>query len=543
MLILRARNLKHCFGARCVLDIPTLSLYAGDRVGLLGRNGAGKTTLLKILLGVLQPDEGWVERFGKAAYLSQLEDELSVPTGAVRRTWVGDSEIHANMSGGERTRLKLAQLFSQDAHLLALDEPTTNLDIQGIAMLEKELMQFQGTLVLVSHDRELLDSVCTQIWELEGGKLAVYPGNYSDYRKLRALKYETAMAEYEAYVRERKRLEEAIKTQAAKARSVKKAPSRMGPSEARLHKGAATAKRARLERSVKALKTRLAKLEVKERPVELRTSAIDLRPPHPIHSEIALQVQDLSVGFPGKALLHDVNFMVRRGEKAALIGANGTGKTTLLNMVVQGAPGIHLAGGVKLGYFSQNLDVLNEDQTILENVTETAAYPSELVRAILARLLFRGDDVHKPVRVLSGGERVKCALAKVFLQDVNFLVLDEPTNYLDIDSMEALASVLQAYAGTVLFVSHDRRFISQVATSVLAVEGRQIVSFTGSYVEYQARKSAKRGLAENLLVLENRLAEISGRLAMPGPNDDPAALEREFMELAAQIRRLKSGAD
>lgn len=541
MLLLRARNLKHYFGPRCIVDIPALDVYMGDRIGLLGRNGVGKTTLLKILLGMIKPDEGVVEVFGEAAYLPQLEEGAGAsPDGALLRMWLGEGDVHANMSGGEETRVKLAHLFSKEAHLLVVDEPTTNLDMQGIAMLEDKLKRFSGAILLVSHDRELLDGVCSEIWELEQGKLTTYPGNYTDFLRLRQLKYETAMAEYEAYVREREHLQQAIRTQASKARSIKKAPSRMGISESRLHKGTAKAKGSKLEQSVRALESRLARLEVKEKPMELQGPTVDLQPPSPIGSEIALMVHELSVGFPGKDLLKAVSFVVRRGEKAALVGPNGTGKTTLLKRIVEGAHGVKLAGSVKLGWFSQGLEVLREDKTVLENVLETTAYRPELVRTVLARLLFRGDDVHKPVAVLSGGERVKCAFAKVFLADVNFLILDEPTNYLDIDSIEALGSVLQDYAGTVLFVSHDRRFIRQVANRILAVEDQYIVDFAGTYDEYQSRRRSADRSNDKLLVLQNRLAEITGRLAVPGPEDDMELLDQQFRELVEEIRRLKS---
>lgn len=539
MLLLQVRNLKHYFGDRCIFDIPSLDLYTGDRVGLLGRNGVGKTTLLKVLLGEIKPDQGTVNTYGKAAYLPQLDDGIGKADAPKLKTWVRGGSVHSHMSGGERTRLKLAQVFSAQAHWIVADEPTTNLDIDGIQMLQDELTQFDGAVLLVSHDRELLDGVCNQIWELEDGKLNIYPGNYSDYYQIRQERRASQMAEYEAYVRERRHLEEAIRTQESKARSAKKAPSRMGNSEARLHKGATRARQAKIEQGSQALKSRLARLEAKEKPFESTGPNIDLQPPSPINNEIALRVEGLTKAFSGRTLLNDVSFMVRRGDKACLMGANGTGKSTLLQMIVQRDPQIEMAGSAKVGYFSQTLDILDESKTILENVEESAVHPRQFVRLVLGRLLFRGDDVHKQVTKLSGGERVKCAFAKLFLQDVNFLILDEPTNYLDIDSMEALADVLQDYAGTVLFVSHDRRFINQVANRLLIIEDQKITTFEGTYDEYQERDKAANNSAATLLLLENRLADLTGRLSMPGPDDDVAELDRQFKEVVAQIRQLK----
>ncbi len=529
MLLVKARDLRHFFGPRCIIDIPALDIHMGDRIGLVGRNGEGKTTLLRILVGELPPEEGVIEIYGQVGYLSQLEE---------------DGEIQGRLSGGERTRERLARLFAENPHLLVLDEPTTNLDVQSIEKLERDLQSFSGAVLVVSHDRELLDSICTEIWELERSQLKVYAGNYTAYYELREQQRESAWVEYQSYLRARRHLEEAIRTQESNARSTKKAPSRMGISEARLHKGAAKERRAKVEQGVKALKSRLERLEVKEKPFEVKGPAIDLQPPSPIYNHIVLRVDGLSKSFPGKQLLQDVSFTIRRGDKAALIGPNGSGKTTLLKMIVQRTPGIEIAGSVKLGYFSQTLDILDEDKTVLENVEATAAYPRQLVRLVLGRLLFCGDDVHKKVSLLSGGERVKCAFAKIFLQDINFLVLDEPTKYLDIDSMEALAEVLKDYGGTVLFVSHDRRFLSQTANRILSIQDRKICTFMGSYAEFQERRNgAERPLEESLLILEHRLAELTGRLSMPGPDDDIAELDRQFKDVAAQLRTIRAHLD
>lgn len=540
MLILEAFGIKKYFGERCLLDINHLQIYSGHKIGLLGPNGVGKTTLLRILTGEMKADEGYVNMFGEYRYLPQLDLDQGQIELERAKEWSAELEIRNTLSGGEKTRYKIAHLLSGSVHLLIADEPTANLDIEGIEQLEKELYEFDGAILFVSHDRDLLDHVCNTIWELDRGTITVYPGNYSLYQAQKKIGWETQEREYEEYVKEKERLRKAIALSREKSRSVKKAPSRMGISEARLHKGTAKAKKAKLDQGVKALESRLEQLEEKEKPWDPKTAAIDMQPPSPLHNPFVFQIGGLSKSFPGKQLFNDVSFTVKNGSKVALIGPNGSGKTTLLNMLVNGASGVKTASGVKLGYFSQELEILDEEQTILENVMETSIYPESFARLILARLLFRGDAIYKPVSLLSGGERVKCGFGKVFLQDVNVLILDEPTNYLDLDSMEALGQVLEEYPGTVLFVSHDRRFIDQVATDLLIIENYTITSFKGNYTEYEGWKEGQSSTSSKLMVLENRLADVLGRLSVPGPDDNLELLDQEFKELVREIGEIKN---
>lgn len=247
--------------------------------------------------------------------------------------------------------------------------------------------------------------------------------------------------------------------------------------------------------------------------------------------------------FGSRIIFKDAAFEVQRGTKTALIGENGSGKTTLLRMIISGEAGITAAKGARIGYFSQSMDILDSEKSILENVSECSAYPKAFARTILARLLFRRDEVNKKVGCLSGGERVRVCFAKIFLQNINLIVLDEPTNYLDIYSMEAVENAIMAYQGTVLFVSHDRRFVRKLADRILAIEAQGIVTYNGSYDDYElwkknVQRTGQKDKKEAKMLLENRLTHILSRLSMPDKGDDVAALDLEYKKLLSEIRTL-----
>lgn len=545
MLIIQAKNIKKYFGTRLIVSIDDFQIYTGDKIGVVGRNGQGKTTLLNILTKQTFVDEGIVEHFGDYSYIPQLEAVNDLPLDSkTLKEWSVEDELHDSMSGGEITRFKLVQCFSKNAHLILADEPTANLDLAGINELEERLEKFDGAVLLVSHDRELLDKVCTKILEIEAGKVRIYPGNYSAYLQQKQEQRERQLSEHQKYLKEKRRLETALAEKQQSSAAIKKAPKRMGNSEARLHKRASGVVKAKLDKTSKAIQTRIDKLEPIERPQEFTSTKIDLHTAESLYSKVALRCSGLSKAFPSKSLFHNLEFTLETGTKVALIGNNGSGKTTLLRMLLGEHDGVHWSLGAKVGYVSQNLDILNPEKTVLENALESSVHPESFVRTTLARLLFRGDEVDKPVAILSGGERVKCGFAKVFLQDINVILLDEPTNYLDIESMEALSSVLQEYEGTVLFISHDRHFINLVADHLLILKAQSLTTFTGNYQQYldwQAEQeiSSTVNNSDQLIVLENRLADITGRLSIPKVDDDLDELDREFKDLVKQIRALK----
>jgi macrolide transport system ATP-binding/permease protein len=556
MLILQARKIKKYYGDRLIVELEDIKLYKGDRVGIVGLNGCGKTTLINILTKRVEPDEGDVKLYTGFSYIQQREDDAIPQEGLhdgeenlIYKEFniQGIDESHA--SGGEKTRLKIVQGLSSENDLLFADEPTCNLDMKGARLLEEKLKGFKGTIVLISHDRVLMDSICRRILEIENGKVKMYEGNYTSYRNQKEAERERQLFEYEQYEKAKDRLEGAMEVVKHKVKTMRKTPTRMGNSEARLHKRGVNGKKAKMDRNVKAMESRKGQLEVKDKPRELPKAKIDIRDDLQLISKVALSVKDISKSFGSRKLFEGVSFDVPNRKKVALIGDNGSGKTTLINMIIEGVNGVKTANGLKIGYFSQNYDILDNDKTILENVLKSSSYPEAFVRTMLARLLFKREDVFKKVGQLSGGERVKVAFAKIFTQDFNLLILDEPTNYLDVYSMESLEEVLAEYEGTVLFVSHDRRFVEKVADRLILLENQKIRIedhidrfFISQKVEEDKNEnnenSAKYSL-EKLMLLENKLAELNGKLCIPNNKYDKEALNDEYENVLQELNILR----
>jgi macrolide transport system ATP-binding/permease protein len=535
MFVLEAYQLKKWFGDRLLFSLDKLQIETGQKIGIVGVNGAGKTTLLRVLAGEEPADEGEVFRRGTVAWIRQLDDPA-----------FPEEELFS-MSGGERTRRKVTRALAEKPALLLADEPTSHLDTEAVEWLEKELRHYPGAILLISHDRALLDAVCSKILEVENGHIRLYQGNYSAYRRQKEERLERARFEYEQYVAEKKRLTQVVIEKKQKSRSMEKPPKRMSPSEAKLipNKGKANSARAKLEKQAKAIESRIEKLEKKEKPVEPPTVQFDLDVYRPIEGKNALRIERLSKSFGKKELFHQLTCTIPAGKKVAILGKNGAGKSTLLQMIASQAEGIKWAPSAKIGYFHQQLANLDEESSILDNVKESSPYSEQLIRTVLARLLFPREAVYKPVRLLSGGEKVKVALAKVFLSDANLLLLDEPTNFLDIFTREELEKVLQAYPGTILFASHDRRFIRKLADQILVLHEGKATYFAGRYDEYlesQKRKSrsSEQERKERLLSLETELTEILSRLSMPQKGDDAEQLETRYQELLKEVKLLRN---
>lgn len=545
MLVLEVSNVEKYFGLRKILEIKDLKVYKEDKIGVVGLNGSGKTTLLNLISGDVKADKGHIRTFGKVSYIRQLENEYKdTIEGKYESQFRLKDKKAEYMSGGEQTRLKIAKAFSQNPLLLLADEPTSNLDFEGIDMLIENLLQYDGALLVVSHDRDLLDKVCNRILEIEDGQIKLYEGNYSQYKEQKELEKKTKEAEYEKYIREKKRLKKAIVETRNKSKSIRKTPRRMGNSEARLHKMGNQAAKRSLDNKVKALETRLRKLEVKEKVKEIERIKVDILGDE-IYSKVIIEGKNVNKSFGSRILFKNGDFQIYNGSKTALIGPNGSGKTTLLRMIINEDDGIYISKKIKIGYFSQDLSILNENKTIIENVMETSIYDEQTVRTILARFLFKRDDVYKKVSVLSGGERVKVSLVKILMSDFNVLIMDEPTNYLDIYSIESLEEALISYEGTILFVSHDRRFIEKIADRIIYIEDNRIKNFNGTLEEYENRKTKvlnenKKELQERIAILEYRMSEILGKLSMPSKDDDIEALDREYNEVLKELNAMKA---
>ncbi|MCS7056922.1 MAG: ABC-F family ATP-binding cassette domain-containing protein [Thermoflexales bacterium] len=553
MSILGGVNVSKSFGAFDVFSGLNFSVARGDKIALVGPNGCGKTTLLRIIAGEDESDAGgrvhvargvrcgylaqsaedsdertvwqlaqsaFTELNALSARLSQIEHALAQADGSDERArhlletygalqhefelkggyeiepkikrvlfglGFGEPDLHkpvAALSGGQRVRANLARLLLQSPDVLLLDEPTNHLDQQGVEWLESYLQEWEGTLIVVSHDRYFLDEVCDHVWEM--GKradgqayLEFYRGGYTEYVQQRAERRERALAEYEAQREFIKKQEEYIRRNIA-GQNTAQAKGRL---------------------------RRLNRLERLEKPAQQR--ALSLRLHGGARSgDRVLETRALTVGYAAtddrsssRALFSVPDVVLMRGERVALIGPNGVGKTTFLKTIVGELPplagAVKIGAGVRIGYFAQAGESLNPDHTVLEELLSVRAdLKLSEARDLLGRFLFSGDDHFKRIAALSGGERGRVALAKLTLQGANFLLLDEPTNHLDIPAQEALTAALQQFDGTLLFVSHDRYLIAALATQLWILdrgaEGDvRMTVFKGAYDEWRDARDAQ----------------------------------------------------
>lgn len=503
--LILAENIEMRFGEREVFRFDRMTVYAGEKIGLVGANGAGKTTLLRILAGEMEPMAGRVRIAGDVAFFRQFaekqegrfpeEDFWELSGKEVSDMGIQDKVWEASVSGGEETRIRLAQMFSDDKAIIFLDEPTSNLDYKGIAVLKRKLAALE-TLVVVSHDRALLNEICTRIIEIEGGKLTEYDGGYDDYLEQKQAAVARQWTEYENYTAEKKRLEKVFQEKKEHARQIEKRPKNMSPREAGLRNFVSRhpkdAKARKMEKSAKNVRQRIDAMEVKERPRELPKIRPDFRLTDPPENRFVIRGEGISFAYEGgPELFRESSFQVANHSRVAIVGENGAGKTTLLHLIcaaarsgageeaeflpVLSAGEISVVPKARIGLFEQNLSTIDYERTVLENVMDVSIQQESVARTILSRLLFFEKDMKKPASVLSGGERIKLAFAKLFVSRVNLLILDEPTNYLDIPSIEALEAMFSEYEGTLVFVSHDEAFIRRVATDVLEVADGTII--------------------------------------------------------------------
>ena len=541
-MILACQNISKSFGIKDVLKDVQFHIEEREKVALVGINGAGKSTLLKIIMGEETPDSGQVI-LGKdktIGYLAQqqehsyqhtiYEEMLSVKqhiieldqkireTEAAMKHAEGEtleallntytrlnhtfeqengyaykSEINgvlkglgfteadydtriSTLSGGQKTRVALGRLLLSRPDIILLDEPTNHLDMSSIAWLEGYLNNYDGAVLIVSHDRYFLDRIVTKVVELEFGVSRIYNGNYSWYA---ARREEIRASEMKAYLNQQadiRHQEEVI----AKLKSFNR------------------------EKSIKRAESRekmLNRIEVLDKPQEVHDAMkIRLEPEVESGNDVLL-VEHLSKAFGSHVLFEDITIDIKRGERVALIGNNGTGKTTILKIINKYVPKdtgrIVLGSRVKIGYYDQEHQVLSPEKTIFQEISD--AYPSltnTRIRNVLAAFLFTGDDVFKKIEDLSGGERGRVSLAKLMLSSANLLILDEPTNHLDITSKEILESALRSYTGTVFYVSHDRYFINKTATRILDLTGGHLNEYKGNYDYYLEKKELVEQLYE-----------------------------------------------
>ena len=556
MLLIECSEIKKYFGDRLILDIENLKVYSEDRIGIVGLNGSGKTTLINILSRRLDPDDGWVKLNGKAGYMSQTEaPDCKFISSEMASKLCIETIWNENMSGGEKTRFKLAAVLDNESSILFADEPTSNLDIDGIEIMEERFTEYRGALIVISHDRSFLDKLCSKILEIENGSIKVYNGNYSDYKEQKTLESERAQFEYNEYVSEKRRLERVVNETKQKVKSINGPPKRMGNSEARLHKMGGQKAKKNLDKKVKNVVKRIEHLELKEKPTAQSKIKMDILDTGKLHNKIIIEGKKINKKFGSKLIFNNAEFNIYNGTKTALIGPNGSGKSTLIKMIVNNtsianntgivgnADSIKIAHGAKIGYFSQDMSILDNSLSIIDNVMGSSPYAENFARLLLARLLFKGDSIYKRVGLLSGGEQVKVSFAKILLQDINMLILDEPTNYLDIYSLEVIEETLREYDKTLLIVSHDRRFINSIVNQVMVIENHKIKLFNCTYDEYIEKissKPSKGDIQQEIILLENRLSEIVGKLSMQLKKAEMEALDKEYYEASDKLKRLKS---
>lgn len=525
MAVLKINGLSKSFGIKTVFENVSFEVRSGERIGLVGANGAGKTTLLRCLMGQEDYDKGSVSTSPGAVigYLRQdfnyesqtLREEMELAwkdvlyykdklaelarkletshdeelvaaygrteerfeylggydyEATTRKILTGlgfsdadwDRDIHG-FSGGQKVRINLAAAFVRHPDFLFLDEPTNHLDMGMLEWLEEYLRSYRGGILMVSHDRYFLDATTTGIIDLENHQTHTYRGNYTQFTKVKALNEEAQERAYEKQQEHIRETEEYI----------------------RKYKAGIKAKQARGRQS------QLDRLERIEKPIHRQSLHFQFEKPAEC-AEKVLDVMHVTSSYGEHVIFKDLTMHIKKGESVGLIGPNGAGKSTLLKLIVgdKRADGgfIQIGNRVKPGYYSQELDRLNSEYTVLEQIENDFDMEEREARNLLGMFLFRGDDVFKPVSLLSGGERARLTLLMLFLEKPNFLILDEPTNHLDIPTREIMEQALAAFGGTSLIVSHDRYFLDRVTTRILEMENGKLTEYLGNYSYYREKK-------------------------------------------------------
>lgn len=499
-------SLLKTIGTRNLLTINRLHIHANEKIGLIGNNGEGKTTFLKILAGRDNDYEGYIQRKIKInCWLGNSDIEWKSS-----RDYSNEDEIVRNtLSPGEYQWLRISRLLRDRQSFLLMDEPTTYLDMPRKETLMKELKKRNVGFLLASHDRNFIAKTCTKIFELSHGELEVFNGDYFFYLEEKRKRQKFIQREYDTYISEKRRLTNLAQRIKVQSMKIQTTPKRMGNSEARLHKMGGQQNKKKLDKQAKAVTSRLDRLEVKCKPQEEKLIRLTVGENKKIHAKILLKAEDLSKHFDNQMIFNKAKFEIENGSKVALLGENGSGKTTLLQMIFNQEVWTHPL--LKIGYYSQLNESLNLAQTILTNVRETSIYDQTMTRRVLARLGFKTEDLSKKVEILSEGEKAKVKLAKLLTSDFNYLIMDEPTNKLDMRSLEALEDLLTGYDRPLLFVTHDSAFVNRIADTLLIIEEQKILKFKGNWKQYEDKNKSLESnpLDFRLIAISNRISEVT----------------------------------
>ena len=588
-MILSCQGISKSFGEKVILEDASFHIEEREKAALIGNNGAGKTTLLRIIMNELHADSGQVVlmKDKQIGYLAQYQDvqghrtvyeellstkqyiidmeermrsmelEMKHASGEeldrlmnsytrlthefeLENGYAYKSELMgvlnglgfaeedfnkqvATLSGGQKTRVALGKLLISKPDILLLDEPTNHLDMESIAWLETYLLNYPGAVFIVSHDRYFLDKVVTKVVEIEAGHVRMYSGNYSAYAEKKA---QLRDAQYKAYLNQQRDIkhQEAV---IVKLKSFNR------------------------EKSIKRAESRekmLNKIQRIEKPLEVQSQMRLSLEPRVVSGNDVLTVEELAKSFPQQKLFSNISFQIKRGERVALIGNNGTGKTTMLKilngLLDADAGSFSLGAKVQIGYYDQEHHVLHAEKTIFQEISDTYPTLTETeIRNMLAAFLFTRDDVFKEISALSGGERGRVSLAKLMLSEANFLILDEPTNHLDIASKEILEEALNSYTGTVLYVSHDRYFINQTATRILDLTNQSVVNYIGDYDYYLEKKEELTEKyapsAAETSVESKEEAPSEGKLTWQQQKEEQARKRKQENELKKVEKRIE----
>ena len=536
--MLTVAGISKSFGGRDLFEDVSLNIMTGDRIAITGPNGAGKSTLIKIILGKEEPDAGSVTfiRGTRVGYLPQESEPAGNETVldiAVPHEHEHDGQFIAKakqildslgfkqtdydrpareMSGGWIMRAHLARLLAEEPDLLMLDEPTNHLDLETLIWFQDYLKYYPGAILLISHDREFLNNLCTHIAELRSSRIMRYTGNYDSYLVQRAAAEATLIATAKSQQREIDRMQLFVDRFRAKNTKAAQAQSKM--------------------KQIERIKEDM--VEVPDGP----DATMGFRFPQPQRSgQRVISLEKIKFGYGEKLIYDGVDFEVERGQRTVLVGPNGAGKSTLLKLlaeVLKPQAGVHKLGhNAKYGYFAQHrAAMLNPAHTVFEEALDTPQRITEqAIRTVLGSFLFRGDDIYKPVSVLSGGEKSRLALVKLLLDPPNLLLMDEPTTHLDLASVDALIEALKQYEGTLVFISHDVHFIRALSTHVVRVEAGQLRHFGGGY-QYYLDKTAQSARAA--------LTSSSQKVSTPQKSNEPRVDRKEQKRLEAEQRQARS---
>ncbi len=585
---MKAEQIQKIMGGNILFENLQLEVNKGEHVAIVGVNGSGKTTLLQLLAGVEMPEKGRIIKSKEATigYLHQIPhypqhavkevleeafadiyaikgkmtaleqemqstvtDKILLQYGQLQEQFmvVGGYEVDAqlamianglgivdlleqpfsNLSGGEKTKVMLGQILLKKPSILLLDEPTNHLDMQAIEWLENYVRNFEGIVIVVSHDRQFMNQVAQKIIEIEDGEAFTYNGHYDAFIAQKEAKIEQQFANYEEQQKKIKKMQETIKR-------LKQWANEANPPNASMH------------RRAKSMEKALARIERVKKPLTKKKMNLALTMAERSGKEVVL-LQDIDHGFD-KPLLKDSNLAVYFGERLAIVGSNGSGKSTLLKMmlgeIVPNQGMCHIGSNVKFGYLSQQFEHQNPAIRLIDAFRERVAVSEAEARHILARFLFYGYDVFKKVKDLSGGEKMRLRLAQLMHEDINVLILDEPTNHLDIEAREVLEETLESFEGTIIGVSHDRYFLQKIFSKTAWIENQTIQVFEGDYewARQKRQEFAKKTIeqqpanktqpAKKELTIEQQIEKLEIKL------QEPSLAKEQRQKLELQLEHL-----